>query len=152
MASDSGVFAGTSLIDFQAFCFGSLLTNPQMYLSNVPNSSFTARNSFAFWIAASIFSRLRMIPESDSKLFRFFDRIWRRWQTRTGRRLPDSSLAFSESSPNSGPPALLRGSGTRTGVGRRGPAHPIPHRDTAHTGQSSPTGNGPYQPPTRFTL
>ena len=43
---------------------------------------------------------------------------------------------------------LLRGSGTRTGVGRHGPARPIRYRDTAHTGRSSPTGNGPSQPPT----
>src|SRR6266511_146604 len=72
MASDSGVVAGTSLIEAHAFCFCLLPTNPQMYSSNVPNSSCTARNIFAFWIAASIFNRLRTIPASDSKLFRFF--------------------------------------------------------------------------------
>src|SRR6516225_1076499 len=64
MASDSGVFAGTSLIDLQAFCLGSLPTNPQMYSSNEPMSSCTARNALAFWTAASIFSRLRMKIEA----------------------------------------------------------------------------------------
>ena len=37
-------------------------------LSNVPNSFCTARNALAFWIAASIFSRLRTMPGFDSKL------------------------------------------------------------------------------------
>src|SRR5207247_2630718 len=40
-ASDCGVLAGTSWIDFQAFCFGSWPTNPQTYSSNVPNSFCT---------------------------------------------------------------------------------------------------------------
>ena len=39
MASDSGVRAGTSLNDRQAFWIGRPPTRSQMYLSNVPNSA-----------------------------------------------------------------------------------------------------------------
>ena len=72
MASDAGVLGGTFPIDFQAFCFGSLPTNPQVYLSKLPNSSCTTRNIFAFWTAASTLRRLRTIPAFASRLDRFF--------------------------------------------------------------------------------
>src|SRR5262249_10108480 len=55
------------------------------------------------------------------------------------RRLAGSSLVSSGSFPNSGPPAPLQGPGTRTAVGRRGPAHPIRRHGTGRTVQSWPT-------------
>ena len=69
--SDSSVRAGTSLNARQAFWIGRPPTNDQMYRSNVPNSSCTAKNALAFLIADAILSRLRTIPALANRLFSF---------------------------------------------------------------------------------
>ncbi len=69
---DFVVWAGTSLSDSQEFCKGSPSTKLQMKLSNLPNSSCTARNAFALLMAESILSRFRTIPAFPSRLACFF--------------------------------------------------------------------------------
>src|SRR5215472_1849936 len=66
--SDSGVFAGISLNDFNLLHTGFPLRNPQMYRSKVPNPFRIIMKALALPTAALILSRLRIIPLSLSRV------------------------------------------------------------------------------------
>jgi len=116
MASDSGVRAGRCFNDLQEFT-RDLPTSCHTYRLNEPYSCWIFRNALAFATADAIFSRLHTMPS-------FFSRV------------------SAGSCPNSGPPVLLRGSGTRTTFCRRAAGRPILRRDSGSRDRCLPIGNG----------
>ena len=72
MASDSGVFAGNFLHRLPGVLLRLVADKSPDVLVKRAEFVLHGQETFAFWMAASIFSRLRTIPASASKLFRFF--------------------------------------------------------------------------------
>ena len=64
ISSDSLLVDGISFQFLYLFTAVLYLTNCQMYLSNVPNSSFISRNFFALLTNDSTFFRFRIMPGS----------------------------------------------------------------------------------------
>jgi protoporphyrinogen oxidase len=83
---------GISFSDFHSFRIGLFPTNPQIYLSKLPNSFCTFKNAFAFSIVARIFCRLRIIPASCINPSTFFSSYF---ATFFGSKLSNALRKFS---------------------------------------------------------
>ena len=71
IVSHSFIVAGISFNDFQLFCRVKLPTNSQIYLSKLPNSFCTSKNTLAFVTEAATFKRYRTTPLISQKFLLF---------------------------------------------------------------------------------